>query len=212
VAAFLDDAYMYKVTLSQADLTGVSMRRARFYAAFAESARFDGTRLDEAVLSGTNFTKASFRSATLDSATCVSCKFNEALLGATASEFSDAASFVGTDLRGADFTNATVDGCRFTDAIVSFPDTTGLYTYQAPGHTTYTVGYSASKMGLVTTSETVRCPNRSQGPCDTRDKLTARQPTPTATMRPPTPTPATGCTPNVIRGTYCPTATRTPTP
>jgi hypothetical protein len=188
------------------------MRRARFYGpqAVATGATFDVARLDQAVLSGANFTDASFRSATLDGAACVNCRFNTARLGGTASQLSDAASFVGSDVRGANFTNATVDGCRFSDAIVSFG--AGTYTYQAPGHTLYTTGFQASVMGAVATSETVRCPDRSQGPCDTREKLTARQPTPTATLRPPTPTPAHGCTPNIPLGIYCRTTTPTPIP
>ena len=211
--AFLDEAYMYNAKLNNADLTGVSMRGAKFYGlqALAQSARFDLARLDGAVLSGANFTQASFLSATLDGAACVNCQFNNAVLGATASDFSDAASFVGTDVRGADFTNATVDGCRFTDALVSLVSG-GTYTYSAPGHTLFTTGIRASVMGAVRTSATVRCPDRSQGPCNTDEKLTARPPTPTMTPRPPTPTPAAGCTPNIPRGIYCPTRTPVPVP
>ncbi len=210
LAATLDGAYMANATLNDgADLTGVSMRGTRFYGdqASAVGAIFNQAHLEGAILSGTNFTGARFQSATLDRAVCVNCKFNTAHLERTASVLTDAASLVGTDLRGADFTQATVDGCNFTGATVSFADTTGVYQVGAEPEVVYTAQYLASALGPLTTAATVRCPSGVQGPCDTREKLTAPQPTPTATLRAPTPTTAAGCTPDPVSGVFCPTPT-----
>jgi uncharacterized protein YjbI with pentapeptide repeats len=214
LAAALNGAYMANATLDDADLTGVSMQDARFYGGTARAvgAILDEAHLDGAVLSGANFTGASFRSATLSNAACVNCQFNTAKLGRTASQLTDAATFVGTDLRGADFSQATVDGCNFTGATVSFADTTGSYRYGTSPDVVYVAQYPASKMDKVMTETTVRCPNGAPGPCNTREKLSAPQPTPTATARPSTPTrtPGAGCTPDPLHHVFCSTATPTP--
>lgn len=216
LAAFIDEAYMADANLNRADFTGAQMRRIRFYGrnASAVGASFDNARLDNATLSGADFTGASFRSASLDYAACVNCKFNTALLGRTAAPGSDATSFYASDLRGADFTQARVDGCNFIGALVSFEDTTPtFYSYGQIPDLIYSANFGPSRMEPVRNSATVRCPNSEIGPCDTREKLTARLPTPTPTSRPPTATPAHGCTPrSQLPPTFCPTATLTPAP
>src|SRR5262249_45811795 len=107
-------------------------------------------------------------------------------------------------IRGADFTQAVVDQCNFTNATVSFAD--GGYSYGTSPDLVYAAVYPATTLGPLRSSTSVRCPNGALGPCDTRQKLTAQAPTATATV-PPTPTPAAGCTPDPFEGIYCPTPT-----
>ena len=202
-ACQLSDAYMANVDLSSADATGVNLRKARFYGRTATAAGAVLTNADfvDAELSGTIFTGAALQNANFGGATCVNCMFNNARMAATSVTTQDAAKFGGTRLQGAVLTQATVSGCVFTDAIVSFGN--GTYSTGSGGDFVYTAVYAASQMGEVTTSANVICPDGLRGPCDTQQRLSPRGGTPT---RVPTRTPPPTWTP----GGVDPFATPTP--
>jgi len=205
-ACNLTEVYMPNAVLDSADLTGVSMTHARFYGgkASAANATMINVKFVGAVLSGANFNSASLQGAVFDDAVCVNCSFNAARMELSSTTSRDAATFVRADLRGADFTQATVDGVNLDDALVSFGD--GAYSYGDAPEVVYDTSFKASIMGGFTTLSSVTCPDGHRGPCDTMDRL--KRPA-TPTPRPPSPTPAMGCTPDPPRH-FCP-ATPTPT-
>jgi uncharacterized protein YjbI with pentapeptide repeats len=188
-ACQLSGAYMANVDLSSADATGVNLHGARFYGRTAKAVNAILTNADmvDAELSGVDFTGATLQNATLDRARCINCKFNNARLAASSMVLNDGAKFNNTRLEGADFTQATVSGCVFTDAGVSFG--AGSYRTGVPGEIPYVATYGATKLGELRTSSSVICPDALPGPCNTRDRLLPRAGTPTPTVtRTATPT------------------------
>jgi hypothetical protein len=126
--------------------------------------------------------------AKFDGAHCVKCSFDSAQMAATSSSTSDGASFLGTDLRGASLKNATIAGCDFTNAWVSFGP--GIYTTGGGDDFPYVTSYAATNVDpLKMPQERVVCPDGLPGPCTTRDRLLPRDGTPTPTPTRPRPTP-----------------------
>jgi uncharacterized protein YjbI with pentapeptide repeats len=158
-AASLRGAFMPDIDLSDADLRSVDLTGAHLYGDQTQTllvrTRLDSAVFVNAICSGANFS-GSLNNAAFVGAQLVNTVFNGATL--TGVKFDDAY------LQGADFSNAlSATGASLSNAAVSAM--AGTWNFQEIDGTPFTIRYEATKLGLLATDTSVRCPDGRFGPC-----------------------------------------------
>lgn len=114
-----------------AGLSGVDLRGAQWYGSGAtlDHADLEGAYMSQALCVSTNFTQAFLSGCDLSGSVLVQAVFRGCRIGSGASR--QPLSLEGAQLQGADFTGANLLAARLTDAGVSLPQGTPLFTLPA---------------------------------------------------------------------------------
>ncbi|WP_221801564.1 pentapeptide repeat-containing protein [Oceanobacter mangrovi] len=145
-----------------------SARQASAIGAICTNAKFNNAKLIE-----TRFDNAQLSEAEFDSAICVAASFKQAQLSPPLTAITGAAILEKADIRGADFSEANMDGVNMQGATVSvepgsFSD---VYTFENSEPIFISLDFGLTQLGNTTSGTT--CPDGSSGPCHlTSDYLT----------------------------------------
>jgi uncharacterized protein YjbI with pentapeptide repeats len=206
--ATLRGAFMPDIDLTDADLRSVDLTGAHLYGEQTQTllvrTRLDSAVFVNAICSGAHFS-GSLNNAAFVGAQLVNTVFNGATL--TGVKFDDAY------LQGTDFSNAvSATGASLSNAAVS--GAAGTWNFTEMDGTPFTIRYEATKLGLLGTDSSVRCPDGRLGPCcpSANVAMCLNEKLKPVRNGPFPPVPA--CVPKPPRYDNCvtPMPTRTPTP
>lgn len=207
-AASLRGAFMPDIDLSDADLRSVDLTGAHLYGDQTQTllvrTRLDSAVFVNAICSGAQFS-GSLNNAAFVGAQLVNTTFNGATL--TGAKFDDAY------LQGADFANAlSATGASLSNAAVSAAP--GTWSFQENDGTPFTVRYEATKLGVLASDTSVRCPDGRFGPCCASGNIATCLNEKLKPVRNGPFPPVPACVPKPPRYDNCvtPAPTRTPTP